>query len=268
MRPGRGRCPSSRAAARTRPRLRRRAAVILPEQAAEVSRVEEPHGGQHRHAAWRRDGSSRSRRTASRRSCLIRPPTDQGWSATAVERSGRHVMRRGDAGPGQPGIVQVRAHVPDDVRAHVIGGIGVGQVAVVEQRAGEQGRAASPSLAAAATRMSRLGDGADHEVRQHAPGTMGRRVHPVHPAVRSLAGRPIASRGSAMTAHVHAPSRRIWYGRPVSYTASSPGSRATSWPSCCTVAWPLSCTHTLIRSPGSGAPRWWSAARSGVSRRR
>jgi hypothetical protein len=73
--------------------------------------------------------------------------------------------------------------------AHVIGGIGVGQVAVVEQRAGEQGRASLTELGGGGrTRMSPLGDGADHEVRQHAPGTMGCRVHPVHPAVQIAGG--------------------------------------------------------------------------------
>jgi hypothetical protein len=41
------------------------------------------------------------------------------------------------------------------MRAHVVGGIGAGQVAVVEQRAGEQGR----------TRLAELGGG------RRAPGS-------------------------------------------------------------------------------------------------
>jgi hypothetical protein len=144
---------------------------VLPEHAAEVGRVEEaPPRGEHRHAAVAEgrvfqvaaDGlEALVPDKAADRPRLVRE--------RPVEGAGRHAMSRGDAGPGQLRIVQVGAHVSDDVHAHVIGGVGAGEVTVIEQHAGEQGRTRLTELGGGRRAwLSRLGDGADDEVAKRA----------------------------------------------------------------------------------------------------
>jgi hypothetical protein len=174
-----------------RPLLRGRVPVVLPEHAAEVGGVEEtPPCGQHRHATV---AFGRIFQVAAGRLEALVP--DQAADRPRlvreqpVQRAGRHVMRSGDAGPRQPEIVQVRSHVLDDVGPYVAGGIDAGEIAVIEQRAGEQGRTRLAELGGGRRAQGpRVRDGTDHEVRQHAPGTVGRGIHPVHPAVQIVLG--------------------------------------------------------------------------------
>jgi benzaldehyde dehydrogenase (NAD) len=86
---------------------------VPPEHAAEVGGVEEtPPRGQHRHASV---AFGRVFQVAADRLEALVP--DQAADRPRlvreqpVERAGRHVMRRGDGGPRQPEIIQVRSHV-------------------------------------------------------------------------------------------------------------------------------------------------------------